>query len=380
MKKAIYAFSGDPITYGHIDVIQRVSRVFDDMIVGIGINPDKKYMFNLEERTEMAKKALVNIPNTRVSPFHGLLVDYAYESGVDVIVKGVRNSADFDYENMLHQVGESQKLGLDTHILFAKPELAHISSSVVKAIQKEQGLIHDYVPLHVKQALEERMSSQYILGVTGEPAAEKSYICQRLTELGKAANLEVHNIELDHIGHQILKGLKEPKYAEVRSDIISSFGRDISKEDGSIDRKALGNIVFNDPQALTKLNEIMYTPLLVRLRRELYGKKGLILLNAALIAESDMSYLCNNNVLLIHADNDTQQERLLTRGLSEEQINRRLASQYNFKEKQANLLARIKKDNHGNIWTFDNSNNSEPEELENILDQVLDYFGVDRNK
>ncbi|MCK5024944.1 MAG: pantetheine-phosphate adenylyltransferase, partial [Nanoarchaeota archaeon] len=117
MKKAIYAFSGDPITYGHIDVIQRVSRVFDDMIVGIGINPDKKYMFNLEERTEMAKKALVNIPNTRVSPFHGLLVDYAYESGVDVIVKGVRNSADFDYENMLHQVGESQKLGLDTHIL-----------------------------------------------------------------------------------------------------------------------------------------------------------------------------------------------------------------------------------------------------------------------
>jgi pantetheine-phosphate adenylyltransferase len=379
MKKAIYSFSGDPITYGHIDIIKRASIAFDNVIVGIGINPDKKYMFNLEERTEMAKKAVDNIPNVRVSSFQGLLVDYAFECEVDVIVKGVRNAADFGYENVLHQIGESQKLGIDTHILFAKPELAHISSSAVKEIQKNQGLIHEYVPLNVKQALEERISSQYILGVTGEPAVGKSYIYQKLEELGKVSKLEVHNIELDHIGHQIFGELKQPKYEEIRKQIAKTFGEQVREKDGSINRKKLGEIVFNDYQELSKLNDIMHTPLLVRLRRELYGKKGLILLNAALIAESDMSYLCNNNVLLISANKDIQKERLLKRDLSEKQINRRLSSQFNFQEKQNKLQERIKKDNYGNIWTFNNSNNSKLEGINTTFHQILDYFGVDRN-
>ena len=173
-KKAMYAFSGDPITYGHIDIIARASSAFDHVVAGIGANPDKKYMFNLEERTEMAKRSLTRFKNVEVASFQGLLVDYAYEQGIEVIVKGVRNAADFDYENVLHEVGVSQKLGIDTHILFARPELAHVSSSAVKSIQKEQGLIHEYVPLYVKQCLEARMSEQYIVGVTGEIGAGKS--------------------------------------------------------------------------------------------------------------------------------------------------------------------------------------------------------------
>lgn len=374
MKKAIYAFSGDPITYGHIDVIARASKAFDNVVVGIGVNPDKKYMFNLEERTEMAQRTLSRFPNVDVVSFQGLLVDYAYENGIGVIVKGVRNAADFDYENVLHQVGESQKLGVDTHILFARPELAHISSSAVKGIQKEQGLIHEYVPLYVKQCLEARMSGQYIVGVTGEIGAGKSYVSQQFSRLGKQRGITVHDIELDQLGHQILGELKQPRYDDVRRQIANTFGQQVRKEDGTIDRKLLGEIVFSDSDASNRLNEIMTTPLLVRLRMGLYGKQGLILFNAALIAESDMAYLCNNNVVLVYADKQTQESRLASRGLTSEQMQRRLGSQFYYEEKKNKMQQAIDRDNQGKIWVVDNSEGKT--EIEKTFDEVVSELKI----
>jgi len=370
----MYAFSGDPITFGHIDIIARASKTFDNVIVGIGVNPDKKYMFSLEERTEMAQKSLSRFPNVDVVSFQGLLVDYAYEHGVGVIVKGVRNAADFDYENVLHQVGESQKLEIDTHILFARPELAHISSSAVKGIQKEQGLIHEYVPLYVKQRLEARMSGQYIVGVTGEIGAGKSYVSQQFTQMGKQRGIEVHNIELDQIGHQILGELKQPRYDEIRKQIADTFGQQVRRNDGTIDRKCLGDIVFADSDALDRLNKILETPLMVRLRKELYGKHGLILFNAALIAESDMAYLCNNNIVLVYADKQTQESRLASRELSLEQRQRRLESQFDFEDKKSKLQQAINIDNQGKIWVFDNSEGKD--DIESIFNDVVSELKV----
>lgn len=376
MTKAIYAFSGDPITYGHVNIIERSAKTFDNVVVGIGINPDKKYMFNLEERTEMAKKALANMPSVNVDSFKGLLVDYAYENNIPVIVKGVRNSADFDYENVLHQIGESQKLGIETHMLFARPELAHISSSTVKAIQREQGLVHEYVPLNVKQNLEARISKQYIIGVSGEIGSGKSYVSQKFERLSKKKDILLHNIELDYIGHKILGDLKQPVYQKTRDKIAKIFGKETQLNDGTINRKTLGEIVFNNPAELQKLNEIMETPLIVRLRRELYGKQGLILLNAALITEANMSYLCNNNVVLVNVDKESQRRRLRERGLTIEQIQRRLASQYTFKQKRGKLTERIKKDNNGKIWIVDSSDNADEKNIENVFDDIIKYLNV----
>ena len=376
MVKAMYAFSGDPITYGHIDIIKRVSKSFDEVIVGIGANPDKKYMFDLEERTKMANKSLVNIPNVKVISFQGLLVDYAYENDIPVVVKAVRNSSDVEYESILQEVGKSQKLGIDTHILFARPELAHISSSVVKAIQKEHGLIHEYVPLYVKQCLEAKMSEQYIVGVTGEMGVGKSYISKRFKEIGNEKEISVNNIELDHIPHQIYNELKEPQYVKLRRELIEIFGESVKLKDGTINRKALGEIVFNDFEKLNKLNEMIYTPLMVRLRKELYGKKGLILINAALIAESNMSYLSNNNVILVTADKSIQEKRLKGKGLNEEQIKRRLASQYASKEKKKNLEQKINEDKQGNLWEIDNSSDSDSSEIINVFENLVKELNV----
>ncbi|MBN1410845.1 MAG: pantetheine-phosphate adenylyltransferase [Spirochaetales bacterium] len=383
MSSAIYAFSGDPITFGHIDIITRASRVFDELIVGIGVNPKKKYMFSLEERKELASKSLSGLSNVRVVAFEGLLVDYAFENNITVIIKGLRNASDFDYEVILHQMSESQKLSIDTFFLPAKQDMTHISSSSVKALQLEQGLIHKFVPLYVKQCLEAKISGQYMVGVTGEIGAGKSYVSNRLSGIGAKRKIPVHNIELDHIGHKILGELSEPLYREIREQIAREFGGQIRNKDGTISRKALGEIVFNDQSKLDELNRILATPLLVRLRRELYTKKGIILINAALIAESNMAYICNNNVVLVTVKKEDQKARLLKRDLTDKQVEKRLQSQYNAEQKREKVNQAIEAENHGRLWIQDNSDNTKQEDYEKLLDEILvnvDIYGELRFK
>jgi pantetheine-phosphate adenylyltransferase len=376
MSKAIYAFSGDPITYGHIDIILRAAEVFDELVVAIGVNPEKQYLFSLEERTQLAQEALQGISKITVTSFEGLLIDFAYEIGADVIVKGVRNPSDFEYEAGLYHLGESQELGIDTFILIARPELAHISSSAAKQIQKEQGLIHEYVPLNVKQALEAKLSQQYIVAVTGEIGAGKSYVSEQFIKLGREQDIQVHHIDLDYVTHQIYQDLPQPKYKQIRETIAQEFGAEVKNQDGSINRKLLGEIVFNDYTKLRRLNQIMEQPLLVRIRRELYGKQGLILLNAALIVEAGMTFLSNNHVCLIKTDQKSQKQRLAQRNLNDEQIQRRLDSQYTFQEKLKSLQELIKTDNFGHSWVIDNSAQASQEEISDKFTQIVDYFGL----
>jgi len=145
----------------------------------------------------------------------------------------------------------------------------------------------------------------------------------------------------------------------------------VQLEDGTINRKVLGEVVFNDSEALQKLNDEMRTPLLTRLRREMYGKRGLILLNAALIAEADLSYLCNNNVVLIEANKESQRRRLMeSRGLSPDQVDSRIASQWNIQQKKQKLTEKIEGENNGKIWTVENSNGADPANIENAFTEI----------
>lgn len=367
MTTAVYAFSGDPITYGHINVVVRARLAFDRVIVAIGMNPQKSYSFDLAERKAMAEKCFFD-PAIKVMSFSNLLVDFAYEQGADVIIKGVRNAADFDYESILDAVGKSQEVGIDTHILFADPKLAHISSTAVKEIAKHNGDITNYVPMHVKQAIEQRVFApigQYIIGVTGEIGSGKSYIGGVLSRYKQQTGdyTDVHNIELDHIGHDILCKLTEPAYVKVRKEICSRILPCSPESDGFINKEVLGAIVFNDRRKLKILNEIMAKPIMVRLRQELSNKRGVILVNCALLAEADMLHVCNNNVILIKVDKDTQKERLTKRGLSKEQIETRLACQYDYGVKKVQIENSINDHNHGHLWEIDNSNNISTEDI-----------------
>ncbi|MCB1053342.1 MAG: pantetheine-phosphate adenylyltransferase [Acidobacteria bacterium] len=367
---AVYAFSGDPITFGHIHIIERAVRAFDEVIVAIGRNPAKKYLFSLEERVDMAKKALVHLPQVRVDMFTGLLVDYAQEQGAGFIIKGVRNNTDFDYENALFGVGESQKAGVDTLIFMARPNLAHISSSVVKAIQLEHGFIHDYVPLPVKQALERKISGQVLVGISGEVGAGKSFIGQKFKQLGDKKGVTVWPFELDAIALGILERYTEPYYVKVRQDLVEAFGPEIASEDGFVNRKALGNVVFQNAEQLRKLNRILEKPVLLRLKKELQGKRGLILLNSALLMEADLAPLSNNCMILVKVDKKTQKDRLKERGLNSLQLKHRLESQLRYDLKSQLLDERIQTDGFGIRWDFDNSEPVQEAELEHLFDQI----------
>jgi dephospho-CoA kinase len=271
-------------------------------------------------------------------------------------------------------MGESQHLDIDTFVLFAKPELAHISSSAVKEIQSEQGFLDAYVPIYVKQCLEERISQRYVIGLTGEIGVGKSYVGERLVDLAKDRGFAAHNIELDDISHQIQSDLKGEKYALLRKEIVETFGNEVL-ENGKINRKALGEIVFNDQEKLIKLNEIMHTAILLRLRKELKNLEGLVFINAALLAEAEMTTFANNNMLLLKANDKVQEKRLLERGLNKEQIKRRIDSQYNFANKKKNLENVIKEQGNGKLWIYDNSKGSD-KELNKLLDQFLEYFKI----
>lgn len=374
MKKAIYAFSGDPITFGHLDIIERAARVFDKLIIGIGVNPAKKYLMSLEERAELAKTATAHIPNVEVKYFRGLLVDYAYEHNIPTIIRGLRNNEDFSFELMLHQIGESQKMDIDTFFIPSKQELSHISSGAVKAIQLEQGLIHEYVPLVVKQKMEERLSGQYIIGVTGEIGAGKSYTCKSIQELGKIAGIEVHIVDIDYLGHEILEKLQESLFKMLRETIAKEFGEALLTSEGFINTKALGKIVFSDITKLNQLNKLLYKPLLLRLRKAIYGKKGIILLDSALIAESQMSYLCNNNVILIQTNKDVQLKRLKERMYTEVQINERIYSQYNHEKKLTYLEKEIHDKKYGKIMHLNNVENNFSESIKKLTAILFSSF------
>ncbi len=373
MTKSIYAFSGDPITYGHVDVVERAAKLFDEVIVGIGANPEKKYLFSLEERTEMAKNALAKFKNVKVVSFDGLLVDYVYENCIDFIIKGVRNNKDFDYETELHAVGQSQR-PIETMLLLAKPELRYVSSSTVKAIQKEYGDLTKYVPLNVKQKLEEKLSGQYLLGIAGGAGSGKSYVSKKFEELNHQKRIEIHLVDLDKIGHKILGEWNEPLYAKIREQIVENFGEEVKLADGFINRKTLGEVVFNDEQKWNKLDEIMREPIMRGFKKEIYGKKGLILVEGAIMIEKNWTNLLNHNIVLISADEQSRQRRLNERGWTEERIKQVITRQATDSEKEKKLRTAIEKDNCGRAFYVNNSDTSN--NIEEIFEEVRGHFKI----
>lgn len=349
---ALYAFSADPITYGHIDVVERVRHVFDRVVVGIGRNPTKKYLLSLDARLALARQALAHLPGVTVLPFHGMVVDFALEQGAQVIVKGVRNAADFDYEQVHHLVGLSQRAGIDTHILFASPALAHVSSSAVKAIQLEHGFIHEYVPLAVKAALEEVLCGQLVVGVTGVVGAGKSTLCRSLVAAGSAAGVSVHHLDLDRIAHAVLAGTESPLCERTRALLVERFGSDIERGDG-VDRRLLAGRAFGDPEAVRDLTRIMAPAVTVGLRKALYGLRGLVLLEGALLAEQRLLPLCNNRVVLAAVAAEDQGARLSARGWGPEEVRARVAAQWTTEEKVRSVEQAIERGRFGRLWRWD---------------------------
>lgn len=153
--RAICPGSFDPVTHGHLDIIERTARFFDDVVVGVGRNTSKNGLFDLEQRLAMLAQACAHVPNVVVAPIDGLLAEYCRQHGIDAIVKGLRFASDFDYELQMAQMNK-QLTGIETVLLPTAAQWSFVSSTLVREIAMMHGDVSPFVPTFVVDALRDR--------------------------------------------------------------------------------------------------------------------------------------------------------------------------------------------------------------------------------
>ncbi len=146
MKKAIYPGSFDPLTLGHMDIIERSSKIVDELVIGVLNNSAKSSLFSLEERVTMIKEMTHYIPNVTVGSFDGLLVDYMKEIDATIIIRGLRAVTDFEYELQIAQTNHVENPNVETVFLTTSLQYSYLSSTIVKEFASHGGDISKFVP------------------------------------------------------------------------------------------------------------------------------------------------------------------------------------------------------------------------------------------
>jgi pantetheine-phosphate adenylyltransferase len=161
VKVAVYPGSFDPITYGHLDIIERGKKVFDKIIVAVLVNSSKDPLFSVEERTEMIREATRHLSNVEVDSFNGLLVDYLKKRNPHAILRGLRAISDFEYELQIASINRKLNDKVETFFLMTSNEHSFISSSMVKEVARYGADVKDLVPGTVEKALRKKFSENF---------------------------------------------------------------------------------------------------------------------------------------------------------------------------------------------------------------------------
>lgn len=158
MRRAIYPGSFDPVTNGHLDVIGRARKLFDEIVVAVAHNDEKQPLFSLEERLGLLREALEKIDNVRVAQFDGLLVEFAIAQKANAVIRGLRAVSDFEFEFQMALMNRKLADGVETIFLMPKEEYTYLSSRLVKEIARLGGDVSGFVPPSVAQALVRKFS------------------------------------------------------------------------------------------------------------------------------------------------------------------------------------------------------------------------------
>jgi pantetheine-phosphate adenylyltransferase len=156
MSGALCPGSFDPVTLGHVDILERAAAQFDEVVAAVLINPAKKGMFSLEERLEMIAEATAHLPNVRAESGRGLVVDFVRERGLTAIVKGLRTGTDFEYELQMAQMNK-HIAGVDTFFVATTPRYSFVSSSLAKEVASMGGDVSDLLPDPVNRRMAEKL-------------------------------------------------------------------------------------------------------------------------------------------------------------------------------------------------------------------------------
>jgi pantetheine-phosphate adenylyltransferase len=150
---AVYTGTFDPVHLGHLDIIKRSSHLFDRLIVGVGINPDKATLFTIEERVDLIRQVTAEFEHVEVQPFTGLAVHFVRQAGARIMLRGLRTLSDMEYEFTMSLMNRNLDPGIETAFLMAKEEYSHISSSLLRQIAALGGDLSKFLPEPVKKAL-----------------------------------------------------------------------------------------------------------------------------------------------------------------------------------------------------------------------------------
>ena len=153
MNSCIYPGSFDPVTNGHLDIIERVASIFDNVVVAVLNNPNKKAFFSVEERIELLRKTTVDFPNIEIDCFSGLLIDFVKRKDINVIIKGLRAVSDFEYEFQMALMNKKLSPKVETMFMMTSSKYSYISSSIIKEVATLNGCINGLVPKVVEEAL-----------------------------------------------------------------------------------------------------------------------------------------------------------------------------------------------------------------------------------
>ncbi len=160
-RRALYAGSFDPLTNGHLDIIKRAAKTFDELVVAVVANPQKKCLFSISERVEIIKNVLQDVSNVKVDFFEGLLADYVNLHSFDAVVRGLRASMDFENEIAMAQMNDCLfKNGTESVFFMTRPQYSFISSSMIKEVFSLGGDIDGTVPALVKEKMNEKFNNK----------------------------------------------------------------------------------------------------------------------------------------------------------------------------------------------------------------------------
>ena len=145
MKSAVFPGSFDPITIGHVDLVKRAIPLFDKIIIAIGVNSSKQFLFSVDQRREMISKIFADEPKVEVEIYEGLTVNYCVRANAGYILRGLRSAADFEYENTIARLNHSLNNKIETVFMSSQPQFVHISSTIVREIHLNKGDVSKFV-------------------------------------------------------------------------------------------------------------------------------------------------------------------------------------------------------------------------------------------
>ena len=295
-------------------MIERAAARFEEVRVVVLNNPLKQYVFALKERVRLIKEVVSSWKNVKVDGHQGLLADYAYSQHVSLILRGIRNPQDLTYERML-QAGNREQWGALETFFMLPHKSQFISSSFVKSILKDYGNIAAFVPLKIKQALEERVLKQIRLGVTGSIACGKSSVARALVAVLAKRGISATYVDLDKLVHRIYRFSQRPDHLGLKAVLLDLLGPGCFKANGDLHRSELSRRVYQnrDKKLLNRLTTLLKNPLELELRKSIAGKVGLILIDGTVLLEHGGQVLTNNNFLFVSAAREVQAQWLMER-------------------------------------------------------------------